>query len=200
MTNRRNWLKSVSGGLVLGTTSLTGLPLAFAQVTSSRRPVPSVDQIRSKGEEVWKLVDLINAYRRKHRLEAITLSPRLTAVAAWHVKDLAEQQPHKTHGSLHSWSESRRWKGGPFHVGDADTHPVMWDKPREIADYPAPGFEIAASGIRSLAHALQVWQGSAPHNDVILNRNIWRDHRWQALGAVYHRGYACAWFGEEKDD
>ncbi|MCA9267241.1 MAG: hypothetical protein KDA41_02160 [Planctomycetales bacterium] len=143
---------------------------------------------------------MINAYRKTLSLPAVPLSPSMTAVAALHAKDLAEQQPHKKHGSLHAWSDNTRWTGGNFLLDRPDSYNVMWQKPQEIAGYLGTGYEIAASGVRDADHALKVWQGSRPHLDVIANRGIWEELRWQALGAVYYKGFACAWFGEDKDE
>jgi hypothetical protein len=165
------------------------------------RKFPTVAEIRAKGDEFWKLADLINAFRRKHALPAIPLSSRLTTVAALHVTDLAEQRPYETHGSLHSWSDDERWTGGAFKKSDKTTHPIMWDKPKEITGYPGYGFEVCAMRVKSLDHALAEWLASESHADVMLNRKLWADKRWrwQALGAVFHKGYACAWFGDKPD-
>jgi uncharacterized protein YkwD len=172
---------------------------AAERATRRRTHWPSETEIRARSSDLWGLVDWINAYRAKGGLTAIPLSPRLSGVAARHAKDLAENQPHRQHGSLHSWSQSERWTGGPFLLGDPRTHTVMWHKPREIADYEAHGFEIAASGVRDLKHALQLWAGSPPHRDVMLNRGGWERMNWRAMGGVYYKGYACAWFGEMAD-
>ena len=110
-----------------------------------------------------------------------------------------QNQPHRVHGSLHSWSSSERWTGGAFLLADPRTHTIMWDKPREIADYDGYGFEIAAAGVRDLKHALHLWAASPPHRDVILNRGGWARMNWRAIGAVFHKGYASAWFGETLD-
>ncbi len=143
---------------------------------------------------------MINAYRHAHGLTAVPLSPRLSAVAARHVKDLLTNAPHKSLGSLHSWSQQDdRWTGGAFRLGDAATYRVMWDKPREIAAYDANGYEVAVSGAHDMQHALDLWKNSPPHNEVILNLTIWKRLHWQALGAVFHKGFACAWFGEKAD-
>ena len=53
-----------------------------------------------------------------------------------------------------------------------------------------------------MPHSLQVWQKSNSHNQVLLNKGVWDNPRWQwkALGAVFYEGYATAWFGDKSDD
>ena len=145
------------------------------------------------------MTDLINAYRRHNGLAAVDFSPRLTAVAALHARDLAERGPHERWGSLHSWSSDGRWTGGPSRTGDRATWPVMWHKPREIARYPGLGFEVSVAGGRDMRHCVALWRNSPTHNDVILGRGVWHGMHWRAVGAAFFKGYACAWFGEEVD-
>jgi len=75
----------------------------------------------------------------------------------------------------------------------------MWDKPRELTDYPGNGYENAYRGSNDPRAALAGWMGSTGHNEVILNRGIWATHPWNALGADIHEGYAVLWFGREND-
>lgn len=162
--------------------------------------LPTVAELRKRPRQWWELVDILNAYRRSQNLPTIALSPKLCAVAAFHVRDLAENKPHERFGSMHSWSpDMPRWKGGIFEAADKSTYPVMWNKPREIAGYPANGYEVAASGTNGLGHALDVWKASQSHHDVILNRGVWTKLTWRALGAAWYRGFACAWFGDAVD-
>lgn len=200
MNDRREFLTSCAGALAAA--SLPFRNLASGEERSDTAlTLPSVAQIRSRSAEMWKLTDLINNYRRKHGLSQIPLSPKLTAVAALHAKDLAENRPYERHGSLHSWSDDVRWTGGAFRKTDKKTHPIMWDKPKEITGYDGYGFEVCAMQVRDLDQALSEWLASQTHADVLLNRNLWADKRWRwkALGAVFHRGYACAWFGDQPD-
>jgi uncharacterized protein YkwD len=192
---RRGLLAALAAGALSANVPL----LAAERATRRRTRWPSEAEIRARSSNVWGLVDWINAYRAKGGLAPIPLSPRLSGVAARHVKDLADNQPHRVHGSLHSWSTSERWTGGAFRLADPQTHTVMWQKPREIADYEGYGVEIAAAGVRDLKHALHLWAASPRHRDVILSRGVWARLNWRALGAVYYKGYACAWFGEMPD-
>jgi len=194
---RRAFLQTAAGlaGAMLA-------PAASVAANATRRPtrwIPTVADIRARSPELWYLTDLINHYRRAAGLHAIRLSPRLTAVAALHTLDLADRGPQHATGSLHSWSPGPRWTGGAYRLHDESTWPVMWYKPREIADYPGLGFEVSASGLANMRHALSAWRGSPPHNALILGQDVWRRMHWRSVGAVFYRGYACAWFGEEVD-
>lgn len=186
----------VGGGMAPVRSRADDEPAAVAKVR-----LPSVEELRGRSADLWQLVDLINAYRDRHKLPNIALSPRLTAVAWLHCHDLEENMPHRRHGSLHSWSEDMRWSGGAYLPQDKETWPLMWNKPKEIAAYQGFGFEVAASEVRDRRHALEVWQQSQPHNNVLLNRDVWSNPRWQwkALGAVFYKGYAAAWFGDKPD-
>lgn len=163
--------------------------------------LPSVDQIRSGDADYWQLADMINDYRAQNGLRPVPLSPKLTAVATIHTRDLHDNQPHDKYGSLHSWSLSEKWRGGPFKRDDAKTHPVMWNKPKDLFAYGGYGFEVAVKDARDAAHALATLQASKLHDDVLRNRGAWADKRWnwQALGAVFYKGFACAWFGDKPD-
>jgi hypothetical protein len=79
----------------------------------------------------------------------------------------------------------------------------MWRKRREITAgvYTGNGYEIAAgpgTGITPIV-ALNAWRGSQLHHDVILNRNIWSNITWRAVGAAMTGRYAVVWFGEQTD-
>lgn len=80
----------------------------------------------------------------------------------------------------------------------------MWNKPREITAgrYPGFGFEILAWHSRHMtpAIALNQWQRSSLHNDLIVNQGTWTNTRWQAVGAAVSKHYAVVWFGREPDN
>lgn len=201
--SRRTFLRKATLSVCL---AATPSPTVVEAVASDTRTFPllrwsSADEVRRQPEEVWRLVDLINAFRRANRLPEAALSPRLTVVALEHVRDLIHNRPHETTGNLHNWSHGAHWTGGVYRPDEKATWPIMWDKPREIAGYEGYGFEIAASNVDSSAHALQAWRGSRAHLEVILSRGVWNKPRWRwkALGAVFYKGYASAWFGADED-
>ena len=200
--SRRDFLTGVTAGLgVLAPIGLWSAATDAAERAPALQRFPTVEQIRARQSEAWKLVDAINDHRRQQGLPTIPLSPRLTAVAYWHAKELAERRPQETDGSLHSWSLDPRWRGGAYRADDKSTWTIMWDKPKEITGYSAAGFEICAVDARDCEHAFQLWVQSENHHNVILNRGVWSNPRWRwrALGAVFHKGYACAWFGNAAD-
>ena len=168
--------------------------------SASLKSLPTVGEIRAKHPQLWQLVDMINEHRASLKLKKIALSPSMSAVAALHAKDLADNKPNDKGKSLHCWSNDSRWTGGSYDPKAKDTWPIMWDKPKEITGYSGYGFEVAAAKVRDMKEALKLWKSSRTHYDVILNRGTWADPRWQwkALGAVFYKGYACAWFGDRE--
>jgi hypothetical protein len=163
-------------------------------------------------EALAELATLINNYRAQNGLQAIPLSSCMTAVATAHVMDLNQYHPEKNcSDNTHSWSTSGKWKGGCYDPNNSATYLIMWDKPKEIANYaskgesvcytPGTGYEIAmwGSGAVTAQNALNTWQGSPLHNDVILNKGMWSCAKWRALGAAMSGNYAVAWFGEDSN-
>jgi hypothetical protein len=147
-----------------------------------------------------ELIGLVNDYRAQNNLPAIPPSPSLCMVATAHVHDLVDNSPHTQPGgcNLHSWSDQGPWSACCYTPDHAQAQ-CMWDKPGELTIYPGNGYENAAAGVGSPAQALGLWQGSQPHNEVILNLGIWAGYPWQALGADVYQGYAVLWFGAEVD-
>jgi hypothetical protein len=201
MEHANNWM-SRRQLLKLGSTGVLTAGLSFPILQSCKSG--DVEKIITG---LTKLVTLINNYRTANSLASIPISADLMAVALAHVMDLGSYQPHKTcgtQGNLHSWSEHGSWQGvygdgawkGCCYPDDHSNPTCMWDKPKEITNYPSYGYEIAAEGVSTAQDALNSWMKSVPHNDVILNKGIWANRTWKALGAVIGGGYACAWFGE----
>lgn len=82
----------------------------------------------------------------------------------------------------------------------------MWNKPRELTNYPGVAYEIAYWTDEPLdpkafaAKALQQWKESPGHNSVIINSLEWRNLDWKAMGIGYYKGYMVVWFGADPDD
>ncbi len=151
---------------------------------------------RCDGDELdgkeTQLAALINQYRTQNHLEAIPLSSSLSLVANRHVRDMYFNIKTLSHD----------WSNCPISGG----WNCMWDAPKRLGTrYPGQGYENAygsqETGIADVAGILEAWKehGNGPHNDVILNRSIWQDKKWQALGIGIYKGYAVMWVGSEVD-
>ena len=146
------------------------------------------------------IVDVINNYRKENNLSVIPVSPSLTTIAEIHAKDLTENYVLSDKCNIHSWSDKGKWI--PFcYSPDQSNAQLMWDKPRELTSYTGNGYEIAVfrSDTMTASIALNLWISSEEHLDVILNKGIWKDLKWKAIGGAINGKYAVAWFGEETD-
>jgi uncharacterized protein YkwD len=158
----------------------------------------------SLSREEMEMYQDINEYRAEKGLEAIPLSMSLTFVAQTHVWDLAENSAASGRCNLHSWSTKGSWSPCCY-TGDIKRAPCMWNKARELTNYPDVAYEIAYWTNEPLdarafaANALRKWKGSPEHNSVIINSREWRQLDWKAIGIGYYKGYMVVWFGAEPD-
>ncbi len=173
-----------------------------AGFTERVKPRP-IERCISKEEK--KLYDLIMAYRRQKGLKAIPLSASLMKVAQAHAKDLSEQAPYKKPGcNFHSWSDQGTWNACCYDAKHSKPQ-CMWNKPREIAQFNADGFEIAYGSESSdfvvdAEKALTSWKGSTGHNMVMVNKGIWKEYAWKSIGIGIYKNFACVWFAKESDE
>jgi hypothetical protein len=156
------------------------------------------------GTEEKKLYDLIMQYRKSKGLPSIPLSAKLTLVAQTHARDLSKNyvfDPDKNVCNPHSWSDQGTWTACCY-TNDHKQAPCMWSKPKEIADYPGNGYEIAYfSSIGATAkEGLDGWKISPGHNPLIINSGGWSKVEWKAIGIGFFESYGLVWFGEEADD
>lgn len=147
-----------------------------------------------------QLYKLIMDYRATYKLPNIPLSKSLSYVAHQHAWDLAVNQPSGGNCNMHSWSDKGKWSSCCY-TSDHKQAKCMWTKPQELTTYPGYGFEISCGGSAALSpsEALACWQGSEHHNNVILNKDIWKDYTWKSIGISIYGNYAVVWFGKEED-
>jgi hypothetical protein len=169
---------------------LTGTFSCFAQTTN----------VCVTTEEM-KLYNLIMTYRAEYGLPEIPLSKSLSYVAHQHAWDLEVNQPVNGNCNMHSWSAKGPWTACCY-TPDHKQAKGMWEKPKELTTYQGYGFEISCGGGADLDAevALESWQGSVHHNDVILNKDIWKPYTWNAIGVAIYGKYAVVWFGKETDE
>ena len=77
----------------------------------------------------------------------------------------------------------------------------MWNKPKEIAAYESPGYEIAyySSAGATANEGLEGWKRSPSHNPLIINSGMWSKVNWKAVGIGFYEEYGIVWFGEAED-
>ena len=152
--------------------------------------------------EEKKLFDLINDYRKTKKLKPIAFSAKLTKVAQAHVHDLMENYVADTREGCnpHSWSAKGNWAGCCY-TPDHKQAKCMWAKPKEIADYPTFGYEIAyySSDDATAQEGLDGWKKSAGHNPLLINSGMWAKVQWKAMGVALYKNYGVVWFGETDD-
>ena len=143
------------------------------------------------------------AYRKAKGLPPIKLSAKLTLVAQTHALDLAENYTFDPKGKCnpHTWSSKGKWSACCY-TNDHEKAKCMWDKPKEIAGYTAPGYEIAyySSAGASANEGLEGWKKSPSHNPLIINDGMWSKVKWNAIGIGFYKEYGIVWFGEMEDN
>lgn len=181
------------------------LVILLASCISSTTPIKrnSNPEIQVSAEEL-KLYELIMDYRKERGLPKIPLSKSLTYVAQQHCLDLSANSINERDGcNMHSWSGNGKWSKCCY-TPDHKQAKCMWNKPRELTGYEGNGYEIAFGSsdrryISTAEGALAGWKSSKGHNNVIVNREKWKNIKWKAIGVGMYKGYAMVWFGEEVD-
>lgn len=151
------------------------------------------------------LYKLINEYRVQKGLPEVKLSASLSFVARTHAKDQTENFKDGNRCNMHSWSKNEAWSSCCY-TPDQKKAKCMWDKPRELTNYHADGFEISfystytySSPEAFAKDILSGWKKSPGHNDVIINKNMWKEMKWKAIGIGINGEYADVWFGADED-
>jgi uncharacterized protein YkwD len=152
--------------------------------------------------EEKKLYDIIMEYRKSKGLAAIPVSAKLTQVAQVHAQDLVVNYRFDVGNKCnpHSWSKKGKWSSCCY-TNDHKQAKCMWDKPKEIAGYNSPGYEIAYYSSRGATaeEGLVGWQKSPAHNPLLINDGMWSKVQWKAIGIGIYKQYGIVWFGEAED-
>lgn len=153
----------------------------------------------------WQLYKDINEYRHQKGLPEVKLSASLCFVARTHAKDQTENFKNGGRCNMHSWSNKGKWSSCCY-TPDHKKGQCMWDKPRELTNYPGDGYEISfwstykyATPEACAEDILNGWKKSPGHNDVIMNKNTWKNVEWKAIGIGIYGEYSDVWFGKEED-
>jgi hypothetical protein len=173
----------------------------YPQKETAVKQLPEICLSQTEAE----LYKLINEYRVQKGLPEVRLSASLCFVAQTHAKDQTENFKEGKRCNMHSWSKKGNWSSGCY-TPDHRNAKLMWNKPRELTNYPGDGYEISfystykyTSPAAFAKDILDGWKKSPGHNDVIMNKKIWKNEHWQAIGIGIYGEYADVWFGREKD-
>jgi hypothetical protein len=165
------------------------------------------------GDEA-ELAALINSRRSAQGLPDVPVTASLHAVAKWHAIDLVLNKPHqgKTDErgkpcTLRSWSDQGAGRGGGdgwlavCYTADHRYKEGMWNKPREIAGYPAEGYENVYSGGDTIVPEVIVgkWVKEEASRELIHEEGVWKNSGWKAMGVGMYGSYAAVWFGRQED-
>ncbi|MDO9257447.1 MAG: CAP domain-containing protein [Bacteroidales bacterium] len=174
---------------------------AVAQKEIAVKPLPEICLTQTEIE----LYKLINEYRAQKGLTEIKLSASLCFVAHTHAKDQTDNFKDGGRCNMHSWSKNASWSSCCY-TPDHKKAKCMWDKPRELTNYQADGFEISFYSTYSYSSPeafakdiLNGWKKSPGHNDVIMNKSIWKNMKWKSIGIGIYGEYADVWFGAVED-
>ena len=143
------------------------------------------------------MFDELNKLRDSKGLKRINLSMELTKVARIHSLDIQKNSKEiLSMGNMHGWSMSNHWQGGGY-PEDHSNAKMMWMKPSELSNYPGYGFEVSFSAgtIFIPSAAINAWNNSPGHREVILTEGQWSD--LTSVGLAASSNYACMWFGKE---
>ena len=174
---------------------------SFAQQPPTARQNPETCFTQTEKE----LFRLINEYRSQKGLPEVKLSVSLCYVARTHAQDQTENFKNGGRCNMHSWSDNGKWSSCCY-TPDHKKSQCMWDKPRELTNYEGDGFEISywstyqfETPEAQAKDILNGWKKSPGHNDVIMNKGIWKAETWNAIGIGVYGEYANVWFGEKED-
>ncbi|NMM49627.1 CAP domain-containing protein [Marinigracilibium pacificum] len=166
---------------------------------STEKPVQTTESICITSEEAL-LLEILNDYRISKKLHSVKLSSKLTLVAKTHARDLMENYSFDETCNPHSWSDKGNWTSCCY-TSDHKQSNCMWNKPKEIAEYYAHGYEIIFyhSGKATAEDALKGWKNSTAHNEVVTNTSIWKQIKWESIGVAIDGNWAVVWFGPAPD-
>lgn len=158
-----------------------------------------------------ELIKLVNDYREQHGKKRLKVSKSLMKVARTHINDLNMNFDYDNppvdirgiKGNMHSWSDKGNWTPVVY-TDDHKYDKLTKIKPKEIAGYNQPGYEVVTSDLMiTPQRALESWKRSKGHNDTILSQNGWDPTPEEAqqgftglsnMGVAINGEYACIWF------
>ena len=81
----------------------------------------------------------------------------------------------------------------------------MWFKPAELTGFEGIGYEMVyystfPDDVSNMqVGALEGWKNSRKHHEMIINKDIWKQVEWKAMGVAIYKTYAVVWFSDSPD-
>jgi hypothetical protein len=171
-------------------------PMVLAQ-NKELKTVPANYSI-TKNE--LKLSDAINAFRAKHELGELQLSPSLSFVARTHLNDIRLYSKDEHGCNMNSWSDKGKWIPCCFNEKQKNLD-LMTSKPSEIIGFRGKGYEIVIASKKGVStnDLLALWLNTKSTQDFIMNKGLWSNRNWQCMGISIYNGFASIWASEMPD-
>jgi hypothetical protein len=142
----------------------------------------------------------INKFRRENRMSEIPLSTSLSFVAKTHVADLQLNRPDTSICTTASWSDKGIWKSCCYN-SYIHRPECMWEKPKELSNYPFRGYEIVyfEENLLQPDMVADLWFSVPEVVDFILGKGAHSDKKWAAMGVGIGENYLSLWMGQRTD-
>jgi hypothetical protein len=182
--------------LTISACILMSAPMVLAQ-NKELKTLPANYSI-TKNE--MKLSDAINAFRAKHELGELQLSPSLSFVAKTHLNDIRLYSKDEHGCNMNSWSDKGKWIPCCFNEKQKNLD-LMTSKPSEIIGFRGKGYEIVIASKKgaSTKDLVALWLNTKSTQDFIMNKGLWSNRNWQCMGVSIYNGFASIWASEMPD-
>lgn len=146
------------------------------------------------------LFDKINQLLKEYDQKALKLSASLSYVAKVHVNDLLTNHPDTSICNLSSWSNKGSWTAccyNPYVVNQD----CMWDKPKELTNYPYRGYEIAGYFEEAFTadSVIDLWSKEGEVINMLTAEGEYSKKEWVCMGVGMNSNYVSVWFGQRAD-
>jgi len=146
------------------------------------------------------LFDQLNQLIEDYGKEKLAYSASLSYVAKTHVNDLLQNHPDTRICNLSSWSDKGDWTAC-CHNAYVPQQDCMWDKPKELTQYPYRGYEIAGyfEDAFTVDSVIKLWSGTKEVLDMLLTDGNFQSKKWTCMGVGLNAKYVSVWFGQRSD-
>jgi len=147
------------------------------------------------------LFDQLNQLIKDYGKAKLELSASLSYVAKVHVSDLLNYHPDTSFCNMSSWSDKGDWTPC-CHNPYIPQQDCMWDKPKELTQYPYRGYELVSYFEEefNVDSVMNLWSSSKQVLDMVLMNGNFDKKRWVCMGVGMNENYVSVWFGQRGDN